>query len=121
MLAVAAVGGAISLMHYMRNDHPCEFRNTSEPSTLSQIEIPQRVRRAETVLRHRTSRVILVLEASIDENNHQVSGQPPHRLELACRLSFAQQRHSECSTCGFCGPLTRRQVARWALLTWWID
>jgi len=48
----------------------------SPPSSTAQsdsavVEVPDRIRRAETVLRHRSSQVLLVLEASIDENNHQ--------------------------------------------------
>ncbi|RMX63156.1 hypothetical protein DD238_007401 [Peronospora effusa] len=35
------------------------------------IEAPERLRRAETVLRHRTSRIILVLEQCMDSHNHQ--------------------------------------------------
>lgn len=35
------------------------------------IEAPVRLRRAETVLQHRTSRIVLVLEQCMDSHNHQ--------------------------------------------------
>ncbi|KAG6622548.1 RNA methyltransferase, TrmH superfamily protein [Phytophthora cinnamomi] len=38
---------------------------------MSANEAPERLRRAETVLRHRTSRLVLVLEQCMDSHNHQ--------------------------------------------------
>jgi tRNA G18 (ribose-2'-O)-methylase SpoU len=40
-------------------------------STQEQVEAPERLRRAETVLRHRTGRIVLVLEQCMDSHNHQ--------------------------------------------------
>ncbi|KAE8876619.1 hypothetical protein PF005_g3286 [Phytophthora fragariae] len=40
-------------------------------SNTQQDEAPERLRRAETVLRHRTSRIVLVLEQCMDSHNHQ--------------------------------------------------
>ncbi|KAH7468440.1 tRNA (guanosine(18)-2'-O)-methyltransferase [Phytophthora ramorum] len=37
----------------------------------SEAEAPERLRRAETVLRHRTARLVLVLEQCMDSHNHQ--------------------------------------------------
>ncbi|OWZ19903.1 RNA methyltransferase [Phytophthora megakarya] len=37
----------------------------------SDVEAPERLRRAETVLNHRTSRIVLVLEQCMDSHNHQ--------------------------------------------------
>ncbi|EGZ11070.1 hypothetical protein PHYSODRAFT_264669 [Phytophthora sojae] len=46
----------------------------AEPLTTADTQLgeaPEHLRRAETVLRHRTSRIVLVLEQCMDSHNHQ--------------------------------------------------
>ncbi|KAI9918965.1 hypothetical protein PsorP6_011575 [Peronosclerospora sorghi] len=44
---------------------------SSQQCCLDVVEAPERLRRAETVLRYRTSRIVLVLEHCMDSHNHQ--------------------------------------------------
>lgn len=84
MLAAGAVSGVLAvLLHRIRGAAAPESPDTA-PGADSAVVIPDRLRRAETVLAHRTSRVLLVLEASIDENNHQVPSSTMRAAHSPC-------------------------------------
>ena len=73
--------GTLALTHLWGARSKRKPRRSPPPSTAQSdsavVEVPDRIRRAETVLRRRSSQVLLVLEASIDENNHQVTTRAP--------------------------------------------